>query len=451
MNGYGYIGQAGTGKTTQLLNKVEESIDFESWPFPASLLAITFMHGSRRRLEDKLKPIQHRGVRVCCQTIDSFCLNVFQRYRSYLGIISSIVVTDNPDEVSELDGKLYIGVHRIRERANELMDFKIVRDILSFSYPIVIVDEFQDCDGALLDVIKKLSDCSRLYVAADNFQKLDDSDNCPATEWLSQAMTLDHLHHIWRTNETSILDSARALRLNEATTNGIEVNFVPSKDIAAYVILSNMQWYDKMGGQGRTVAIISPVGPQSDSFVRDTLKRLHEPMERKSTKRKKGYRLEPKPFQIDDGKSTTAQDILTQCIDWESLKVVTLDIFESWKSVGHPAFEIAVKRAKRLMKLRNTNELSKVEFSALLSAGMHFVKNFVTYSVKSRLFLTVHGAKNREFDDVIILWPQYTLPSQDIYLRKLMYNAITRAKRKVLVIAQGQKERHSEHPLNLLT
>lgn len=359
-------------------------------------------------------------------------------------------MSENSDELAILERKLYIGVHRIREKAIELLEFDVVRDILGFSYPIVVVDEFQDCDGALLDVIKKLSDCCKLFVAADDFQKLDNSADCPATEWLSQTLELDQLDYIWRTNDGNILDSARAFRLNEATTNGIEVKFAPSKDVAAYIVLSNMQWYDKMGSGGKTVAIISPVGPQSDSFVRHTLERLKEPIERKTTKKKKGYRLEPRPFQIEDEKRITAQDILVQCVGWESLKVVTQDTIDNWTFDEHPAFEIAVKRAKRLMKLRNTKQLSKVEFSALLSSGLHFVNTFITSGGNSRIFLTVHGAKNREFDDVFILWPQYTLPSQEMYLRKLMYNAITRAKRKVVVIAQGQEERHSESPLNLL-
>lgn len=112
---------------------------------------------------------------------------------------------------------------------------------------------------------------------------------------------------------------------------------------------------------------------------------------------------------------------------------------------------IATTRARRLMKLRNTSQISKVEFSGLLSAGIHFAGTFITRRGNSRIFLTVHGAKNREFDDVFILWPQYTLPyGDDLYLRKLMYNAITRAKRKVVVIVQGQDSRESELPLSLL-
>jgi superfamily I DNA/RNA helicase len=42
--------------------------------------------------------------------------------------------------------------------------------------------------------------------------------------------------------------------------------------------------------------------------------------------------------------------------------------------------------------------------------------------------MTVHQAKNREFDGVVVLWP-YTVAGTAEQKRRLLYNAITRAKR----------------------
>ena len=50
--------------------------------------------------------------------------------------------------------------------------------------------------------------------------------------------------------------------------------------------------------------------------------------------------------------------------------------------------------------------------------------------------LTVHQAKNREFDSVIVLWP-YEVQGSDARLRRLLYNAITRARRAAVVIVQN--------------
>lgn len=51
--------------------------------------------------------------------------------------------------------------------------------------------------------------------------------------------------------------------------------------------------------------------------------------------------------------------------------------------------------------------------------------------------LTIHQAKNREFDRVIVLWP-YEVSGNDERKRRLAYNAITRAKQEVFVVVQGE-------------
>ena len=49
--------------------------------------------------------------------------------------------------------------------------------------------------------------------------------------------------------------------------------------------------------------------------------------------------------------------------------------------------------------------------------------------------MTVPQAKNREFEDVIVLWP-IAVPKDQEWQRRQLYNAITRAKSRVLVIVQ---------------
>ena len=50
--------------------------------------------------------------------------------------------------------------------------------------------------------------------------------------------------------------------------------------------------------------------------------------------------------------------------------------------------------------------------------------------------MTVHGAKNREFDNVIVLWPAAVGGSDD-QKRRLLYNAVTRAKERCIVLVQA--------------
>lgn len=50
--------------------------------------------------------------------------------------------------------------------------------------------------------------------------------------------------------------------------------------------------------------------------------------------------------------------------------------------------------------------------------------------------MTVHGAKNREFDLVLLIWPA-AIGGDRIQQRRLLYNAITRAKGQCLVLVQS--------------
>jgi superfamily I DNA/RNA helicase len=49
----------------------------------------------------------------------------------------------------------------------------------------------------------------------------------------------------------------------------------------------------------------------------------------------------------------------------------------------------------------------------------------------------VHGAKNREFDNVVVLWPA-AIGGDDEQRRRLLYNAVTRAKSRCLIVVQSK-------------
>ena len=51
--------------------------------------------------------------------------------------------------------------------------------------------------------------------------------------------------------------------------------------------------------------------------------------------------------------------------------------------------------------------------------------------------MTVHQAKNREFEGVIVLWP-FTATGTPEHQRRLLYNAITRAQRWCTIVVQSR-------------
>jgi hypothetical protein len=58
--------------------------------------------------------------------------------------------------------------------------------------------------------------------------------------------------------------------------------------------------------------------------------------------------------------------------------------------------------------------------------------------------ITIHQAKNREFHSVIVLWP-YEVRGTTDRQRRLLYNAITRAKHRALVLVQNPQRRNHLH------
>src|SRR3546814_2703741 len=75
------------------------------------ILALTFMHGSRRRLEERLaQPAETRG-RVTCMTIDSFANHVVRRWQSCLGELPDMKQFDqvrSEEHTSELQSLMRI-------------------------------------------------------------------------------------------------------------------------------------------------------------------------------------------------------------------------------------------------------------------------------------------------------------------------------------------------------
>lgn len=181
---FSVVGQAGTGKTTWLMQKANELAPRFLKAEHHKLLAITRMHGSRRRLHMKLVD-GCPSVPYSVATIDSFALSLLNRWRRSLGYIQQIQpVDDDSDFVNTVFG-IEAGFSHILITCARLLESETVQTVIRESYPLIMIDELQDCDGPLLDFVKALSTCSTLIVAADGFQLLDSrASSCIASEWL---------------------------------------------------------------------------------------------------------------------------------------------------------------------------------------------------------------------------------------------------------------------------
>ena len=126
-----FEGVAGSGKTVGLMRALAEAQAQNPLREGQRILALTFMHGSRKRLQDRLRSGGvPRGTDLCV-TIDSFAQRLTRRWR---GLARRLGLADlAPDD---FDAQC--------DAAGRLLEQHQVGAWLASSFPIIIVDEAQD-------------------------------------------------------------------------------------------------------------------------------------------------------------------------------------------------------------------------------------------------------------------------------------------------------------------
>lgn len=425
-----YTGQAGTGKTTSLMKLLSEIIPKRDWLKFETVLALTFMHGARKRLESNLKFIKTEfKVRYECSTIDSFALSILNRFKSYFNISKPI----RPDEeFAENTYEYFMPREMIRQNAILLFEFESVKNFISNSYPYIIIDEFQDCTESLLEIVKRLSTSTNLLIASDPFQQLSDPENLDGMIWINESLfEINNLDSggVKRTTNNKILTTATCLRTG-ILQEGTKIDIFPCPSgkggtfaLAEYQLKANIHYNLKYGN----IAIISPT--QNSPFICQLLDSLS-----------KTYTYKKPPY-----KTIGPYNHLLSSDGYVDIEELVKDIPKNpftetnLKELKRRNSFVLKKCSEKLLKrlsIRNVESISYHEFYYTLQQTGHTYDNFYRRENKSKIiFTTIHGAKNREFDNVIVLWP-YKVSNNALQKRKLLYNAITRAKRNVLIIVQ---------------
>lgn len=81
-------------------------------------------------------------------------------------------------------------------------------------------------------------------------------------------------------------------------------------------------------------------------------------------------------------------------------------------------------------------DFTKVELETVLGRFVTMRRQHGRQATQRYAAMTVHQAKNREFDGVVVVWP-FTVAGDADQKRRLLYNAVTRAKLWCTVVVQG--------------
>ena len=430
-------GYAGTGKTTWLMQKANELAPSLLTAEHHALLAITRMHGARRRVQTKLRE-SCPTIRCSVSTIDGFALSIFNRWRTTLGYSKPIqAVSEDVDFTDTLFGT-EASFERVRASATSLLQSPTIRSVVSRSYPLILIDEFQDCDGHLLEFTKALSECSSLILAADDFQVLDCSvGSCPSLTWVqaegkpesTERVNLTICH---RTSVQPILDAARCLRDNiRSPVETIPVISCPDYGPVAFKILEALVFNAKQW-QGSTALIC----PSHDPFLQEVLSSLSDQLQKR--------KLHP----IKWFHESSAEYEQQQIRDTLGLATTNGSSNSNWVAPStnlDPIGSHIVSRSKRFAKLKGIESIPHAVVARHIDAVVHEKRAYSVHTPK-RIVTTVHGAKNREFDNVIVLWP-YKVKSDQEQQRRLLYNAITRSKKNCMLLVRGDPARAQNDPV----
>lgn len=431
------VGQAGTGKTTWLMQHVRELAPRFLTADYHRLLAITRMHGSRRRIEAILRR-SCPELRYSISTIDSFALSIVNRWRTTLGYRKPIIAVQDDADFEDTGLWLEAGFEKILSLSVNLLKSSTIRKVIGAAYPLIIIDEFQDCHGIMLKFVEYLSRCSSMLVAADAFQLLNEKvEGCPATEWIeclvsenrAKIKTLDICR---RTSNTAILKAAECLReKRKSNDKTISVVSCPNPKMAAWKIVDALLLKFYVKDWDGNCAIIFP---SNDDYIKNVVDAC-------STYAKKYDRI-PIVFHKEISPDQHVQRVLKD-IGFEEKGAQC--IYSS--ATSNPTGQQVIDCVRKQVKLRGLPDATEKIVVSYAERIVHYHRSYSPKEAK-RILVTVHGAKNREFDNVIVLWPYRV---REDLKRKLLYNAITRARKNCMLLLQLKpKEAESDSAISLL-
>lgn len=407
-------GAAGCGKTFRLMEMLAETLAAHPLMEGQRVLALTFMHGARRRLSDRLRAVPGLLGRVECCTVDSFAWRIYRRWR---GLAAALGIPAR----SEWD------FDAVCDAAGMLLEQEQVRDWTVASFPIVLVDEGQDLRPQRLRMLVALSAAARSLIAADEFQCLDQALRPnPLVTWIQGAGEHETLDQVRRTNVGGLLAAATAIRGGQAPVNSHGFRILQpgvSIPLAATLLANAIAWR-----QGGDVAVITPA--LQGGFAQNVVARVGQgPCGQQGNG----------PFSIHwEGTDRDETQVIIDQLHLEanSTGLATLAALRALPPSG-PVGATIMWVENQIHALGRV-EFARTDINAVIARNVALRRQHGANSTHLFTALTVQQAKNREFDGVVIIWP-YQVGGDVEHKRRLLYNAVTRARRWCSVVVQGQQ------------
>jgi superfamily I DNA/RNA helicase len=433
-------GEAGAGKTRRLMEQAAiASRQFISKPHQR-VLAMAVMHGARRQLQLTLSRFCPE-LPVTISTVHSFALRIVNRWRRCVGLSNPVTICETSLLLAEQHEQTQATFDEVIHLACELLKSNTVQKTVAELYPLIIVDEFQDCIGGTLGFVQALAASSKLLLAADRFQLLTSKlEGCPAVDWIQSlrneaAVEYVELAGCRRTNVTPILEAARALRDGvKATGCTVPVYHGYQPAQVAYRIVERFTGWGKAKQitDGTCALIVLSV---NDVHLHKLLASFKQQLKRKTSRRVNwSQNVSEEQHQKELFDELGISPDAAAGTAWHAKK----------GAMGGRALAVS-EDVIRFSKLRGFSAIPQKIVLQFAKLAVHNARAFSKSSARSQI-LTVHAAKNREFDHVFVFWGYKNSGWSDHEQRKLLYNAVTRAKLDCTVLVLGGSPRADADP-----
>ena len=378
------------------------------------MLALTFMHGSRRRLDERLRAVAGLEGRFVATTVDSFAWQLVNRWRRLVRALGSEVPIDGEYE-------------RTCALAAMLLRRDTVRDWVGISYPCVLVDEAQDLSVGRSRMVEAMAESCLVLLAYDEFQCLDTTLLPIAISgWIGDSCEPVVLQGCRRTEDAELLGAARAVRLGRPVIREgrrFKVCATPGHtNLTATYIANAIAWR-----RGGNVAVLTPA---RRGLAENAVARVCAgPVGR----RQNG------PYEI----RWESSDEQAHSNLWGGLGLEGSCTVEQLCEVAdglrqEPAIQDLCAWARGQRRTKGIRVFSEDELSRQLWRALSRRRQHGPERQSELAAMTIQQAKNREFDHVVVIWP-YNVPNDVDRKRRLLYNAITRARRSCLVLVQSER------------
>jgi superfamily I DNA/RNA helicase len=427
-----FEGAAGTGKTYNLVNHAAELVRDGVLGEDRRVLALTFMNGARRRLQSNLGQNVLFRRRFECQTFDVFSRTLAARRRSLL--TGNAAAIERAAALGEFDGPCSL--------AATLLETPAVQMWVAGSFPLILVDEAQDLDEHRLRVLQGLAGSCSIVAAADAFQCLADGrDTAGVMRWLEGTGRTNRLTQPRRTAQRGLLAAANAVReerdIKAVLTQSRQARnptwYAPgfrllethaSKGLVAWAIANEMSLRT-----GQTAILTPDAGNRSLRTALDTVRTRTWP-------RDSGQTFGPFPFTWESKDDERANALLTSISLPPTATFADFCVVLKPFAVNAPIAQ-AIGRMDRMRRVRGQNYFTSEDITKFVQEAVRNQSRLGLRQHRGNLAMTIHRAKNREFQNVVVLWP-HTVTGSPEHLRRLLYNAITRAISHCTVIVFGQ-------------